>query len=59
MTQEPEWIDLTMLGASYEEQMDMRAAPDASPEAKYRHRPISFTGLRVERWSPGPAPVNP
>jgi len=51
MSIEPEWIDLTTIGSSYEEQMDARAA-----RPTYRHRKRSFTGEAYGEWTLGRAP---
>jgi len=53
---EPEWLAITTLGVPFEEELDVNASPGAPDNAKYRHRPIAFTGQHVDDWRPGPAP---
>lgn len=56
---EPDWIDLDLIGSPYEQQLDVRAAPDAPAHLVYRYRLRSFTGQLQDQWSPGPAPPEP
>ena len=57
MIREPNWVLFKRIGAEFEEEMDINAAPDAPAEMKLRHRPMSYTGQIVEEWRPGPAPA--
>ncbi|HEY4112909.1 MAG TPA: hypothetical protein VGM17_02505 [Rhizomicrobium sp.] len=53
---EPEWISIHTIGSAYEEQIDGRAAPGTPDDARYRHRPVAYTGQAERDWRPGPAP---
>lgn len=53
---EADWLDLTTVGSAYEEQLDVRAPPSASPTVRYRHRVRRYTGQPEALWKPGPAP---
>lgn len=52
MVKEPNWIPFEAIGSAYEQELDVNAR-----EPTYRHRPISFSGEKVEEWRPGPAPT--
>lgn len=59
---DPEWHDITLAGADYQEQMRRWASVDMALTEMFRHRDIdgeSDFGLIVEsdrRWIPGPSP---
>jgi hypothetical protein len=53
---EPEWVDITTIGSSWEEQIDTRAHPGESVDVRYRHRDRAYTGQCETPWLPGPAP---
>lgn len=52
----PNWLDLTTVGSSYEEQIDVNAPPSANPIVSARHRQRRYTGQPVAEWHPGRAP---
>lgn len=51
---QPNWIDVTTVGSSWDEQVDANAR-----QPTYRHRRHSFTDEVQWKWQPGPAPAPP
>lgn len=51
-----DWINITTIGSSFEEELDLRADPQGPEAAQYRHREYSFSDEEERDWLPGPAP---
>lgn len=47
---EPNWINITCMGASYDVEMDTNANPITQSDTVYRHRERRYTGQSQMEW---------
>lgn len=52
---EPNWIEVSVGGSDYDQEMDVNAEPGSLRAHRYRER--SFTGYPVDSWKYGTPPA--
>lgn len=53
---EPNWLEMTIIGSEFDQEIDLNARAEAPDTLRFRHRERTFTGEAIKPWKPGPAP---